>query len=129
MALKDYAKSVEKLTLRDPMTLEQLRDLMVEKWGTTPPHKYKYKKGLFGKSIMFENVMKIQPKVTIKDNVVIIRKTQGSSMEVGGINIKDTKQRAAAFKEGGLKSAVFGGNENFNKVVASVTELLEGKLA
>ena len=128
MALKDI-KTIVKYTLRDPMTLEELRDLMAEKWGDSPPSKYKYKKSLFGKAIKFDTVMEIQPTVTIKDNIITVRQTKGAKMEVGGMNIKDMKQRAAAFKEGGLKAAAFGGHDNFKKVYESVEELLQGKLA
>ena len=133
MSMKEYSKSKEVFTLRDPMTLEELRDLMVATWGDSPPSKYKYKKGLFGKSIKFDTVMQIQPTVKIKDNVITVRKVSNST-KVGigngpAIDFKDTKQRIAAAKEGGLKAAAFGGHDNFNKVCESIGELLQGKLA
>ena len=131
MDMKTMQKTVEKLTLREPMTIDELRTLLGEKW--TGPGNYQFKKGLFGKSIQFDTIMQIQPRVSIKENVVTIRKIKSSTkVGIGGgpmIDYKDAKQRKDAAKEGGLKAAMFGGHENFQAVCEKIKELLADRIA
>ena len=95
------------------------------------PGKFKLKKGLFGKSILFDVYMQTQPRVTVKENVVTVRRVNSSTtVSVGGspsIDFKDMKQRVGAFKEGGLKQAAFGGQDYFNGVCDAMREVLKDK--
>ena len=131
MGLKEMTKAVEKFTLREPISLEELHDLMVQS-GIEFPGKFNLKKGLFGKSIVFDVVMQIQPRVKVKDNVVIVRKTQRkSTVSVGGmpgVDIKATQQRIQAVKEGGLGKAFTGGIDYFLNVIEAMRELLQSRM-
>jgi len=131
MDMKAMSKSSEKFTLRDPMTLEDINSLLSEKWDG--PGAFKLKKGLFGKSILFDTVMQIQPRLYVKENAIIVRKVSNSvKVGVGSgpmIDYKDAKQRVSALKEGGLKSAAFGGNDNFTSVCEKLREILQDRLA
>ena len=122
------SKNVEKITLKEPMTLEELYDLMKEN-SEKLPEKFKLKKGILGKSIHFAVVMQTDPKITIKDNVVTIRR-MGNTTQVGvgnmpSMDFKDLKQRAKAVKEGGLGKAISGGAEYFVSVCDAMVELLK----
>ena len=132
MGFKEMSKSVEKYTLSASITIDELYSLMAERWGEGMPGKFKLKKGLFGKRVLFDVYMQIQPRVTVKENVVTVRKTQKSTkVGIGGgpmMDIKDMKQRAAALKEGGIKKAMFGGQEYFNNVCDALREVLKDKM-
>ena len=130
MDLNALSASVEKLTLRVAITLEELNSLLLYKWDG--PGKFKFKKGLFGKSIKFDIVMGIQPRVTVKDNIVIIRKTSNSTkVGIGGgpmVNYKSAKQRMSALKDDGLKAATFNGHDNFITICEKITEILRYRM-
>lgn len=120
-------KNVEKITLKEAMTLEELYDLMKANQEELPG-KFKLKKGLMGKSINFDVFMQTQPKVTVKDKVVTIRR-MGSSTKVGvgsmpSMDIKNMKQQFQAVKEGGIKKSITGGAEYFVGVCNAMVELL-----
>jgi len=132
MDIKTMQKAVEKYTLKDPMTLDELYQLMTMRWGEELPGTFKLKKGLLGKSIQFDVYMQVQPKVTVKDNVVTCRKfTSSTEVSVGGspgIDIKNMKQRIEAGKEGGIKKAAMGGVEYFLGVCDGMREVLKDKM-
>jgi len=132
MDLKTMQKAVEKYTLKESMTIDDLNSLMTQRWTEEMPGKFKLKKGLFGKSIQFDVYMQVLPKVTVKDNVVTCRKMQSSTtVSVGGssgVDIKNTHQRMEAAKEGGLKKAAFGGVEYFLGVCDAMREILGDKM-
>jgi hypothetical protein len=134
MDMKEANKSSEKFILKNSLTLEELHKIMSD---AEMPGKFKLKKGLFGKSITFDVYMQIQPRITIKENVVTVRKIKSSStVSVGDspeIDFKDMKERIGAVKEGasggggfaaGLKKAALGGQEYFLGVCNSVREVL-----
>ena len=128
MKMDVLSKTVEKITLKNPMTLEELYDLMKEN-SEKLPEKFKLKKGVLGKSIHFEVVMQTDPKITIKDNIVTIRR-MGNSTEIGignmpSLDFKDLKQRTQAIKEGGLGKAISGGADYFASVCDAMVELLK----
>jgi hypothetical protein len=125
--IKEMSKLVEKYPLKAPITLDELYQLMVQRWTPEMPGKFRLKKGLFGKSIKFDVYMQIRPTVTAKGNTVIIRRTKQST-QVGGVDIRDTKQRIAALKEGGLKSAALGGAEYFVKIRNALREILKDRM-
>ena len=125
--LKEMSKVVEKFTLKDPMTLDELHQFMIQRWTAEMPGKFKLKKGLFGKRIEFDVYMQILPRVTVKGNVVTVRRQQQSTT-VGGVDFKDAKQRMAAAKEGGLKKAAMGGMEYFVNVRNAMREVLQDKM-
>ena len=131
MSFKEMTKTVEKFALREPVSLEELNDLMVQS-GIEFPGRFKLKKGLFGKSIIFDVLMQIQPRVTVKDNMVIIRKVRSSTkVSVGGmpgVDIKATKQRIQAAKEGGLGKAVSGGLDYYTNVIELMRGLLQSRM-
>ena len=130
MDMKAVSKSVEKLTLREPMTPEEINSLLLEKWDGFG--KFKLKKGIFGKFIQFDTVMQIQPRLTVKDNAIIVRKISNSTkVGIGGgpmTDYKDTKQRVSALKEGGVSAAAFGGHENFTNVCEKIKEILRERM-
>ena len=132
MDIKTMQKAVEKYTLREPMTLDELHQLMTQRWNAELPGTFKLKKGLLGKSIQFDVYMQVQPKVTIKDNVVTCRKfTNATEVSVGkspSIDIKNAKQRIDAAKEGGVKKAALGGVEYFLGVCDAMREVLMDKM-
>jgi len=128
MDMKAMKKSVEKIVLKDPITLEELYELMK---GNSDkfPGKFKFKKGLFGKSILFDIFMQVQPRVTVKENRVTVRR-MGNSTTVGvgnmpAMDFKALKQSAQAVKGGGLGKAVSGGAEYFVSVCDAMVDLLK----
>lgn len=128
MKMDVLSKTVEKINLKEVMTIEQLYDLMKEN-SEKLPEKFKLKKGVLGKSIHFEVVMQTDPKVTVKDNIVTIRRV-GNSTEVGignmpSLDFKDLKQRTKAIKEGGLGKAISGGADYFASVCDAMVDLLK----
>jgi len=131
MSLKEMTKTVEKFTLREPISLEELHGLMVQS-GIEFPGKFKLKKGLFGKSIVFDVIMQTQPRIKVKDDVVIVRKVRSSTrVSVGGmpgIDIKATQQRVQAAKEGGLGKAFTGGIDYFLNVIEAMRGLLQNRM-
>lgn len=131
MDMKALQKTVDKIVLSEAMTLEQLHELMVQN-SEKMPGKFKLKKGLFGKAILFDVFMQTQPRITIKDNTVTIRR-MGNSTTVGignmpKMDFKDMKQRIGAVKEGGLGKAVSGGAEYFGKACDAMQELLKPRV-
>ncbi len=135
MDMKALQKAVEKYTLREAMGIEDLHSLMVGS-GAQFPGNFKLKKGLFGKSITFDVYMQVQPRITVKDNVVTCRKmsssttvsTGVSSNATVGMDIKASKQYKDAMKEGGLKKAISGGPEYFLGVCDALREVLKDKM-
>lgn len=128
MKMDVLAKNVEKIKLKEAMTLEQIYDLMMEN-PEKMPGKFKLKKGIFGKSILFDVVMQTQPRITVKDNIVTVRR-MGNSTTVGvgnmpGIDFKSLKQRTKAVKEGGFSKAISGGAEYFGSVCDVMVDLLQ----
>jgi len=130
MDLKAMSKTSEKITLREPITLDELNDLMVKNAAMFPLN-FKLKKGLFGKSITFEVYMNVQTNVKVKDNIVTVRRMQSStSVGVGGmsVDVKATQQRAAAVKEGGVGKAFTGGVESFLGIIEALKEMLKPRM-
>lgn len=131
MDLKTMQKSSEKFTLRDSITLDELHGLMTQN-DAEFPGRFKLKKGLFGKSITFDVVMQTLPKVTVKDNLVTVRRFRSSStVSVGGMPAMDFKamsQTSDAIKSGGLGKAVTGGQEYFLSVCDAMRALLANRV-
>ena len=121
----------EKFFLKDPISLEELHELMVQ-CENTFPGRFRLKKGLFGKSIVFDLYMNIKPRISVKDNVVKVSMIQQSTkVSAGGmpsIDIKATKQRIQAAKEGGLGKAFTGGPDYYNGVLDATRELLQSRM-
>ena len=124
--LKELGKMSEKYNLREPMSIEELYQLMTERWTVEYPGKYKLK-GLFGKKIKFDVYMKMVPVISVRNNVVTVRKT-GKSTTVGGVDIKALKQTASALKEGGLKKVAMGAPQYFKAIRDGLRELLKDKV-
>lgn len=127
MKIAELSKTVEKINLKEDMTLEELNDFMMKN-AESLPAKFKLKKSFMGKAILFDTNMQVQPRVTVKDKEVTIR-LMGNSTSVGignmpSMDFKDLKQRAKAVKEGGIGKAVTGGNEYFISICDAMVELL-----
>lgn len=127
MQMDVLAKTVEKIKLRESMTPEELYDLMLQN-SEKFPGKFKLKKGLLGKSILFDVFMQTQPRITVKEDKVTIRR-MGNSTSVGvgnmpSVDFKDLKQRTQAVKEGGFGKAISGGAEYFGSVCDAMVDLL-----
>ena len=127
MDIKEMSRNPQKITLKEPMTIEELHRLMTERWTSEMPGPFKFKKGLFGKSVKFNVYMQILPKVTVKDTAVKISRSQQSTT-VGGMDLKDMSQRMEAMKDGGLKKAALGGMEYFVNIVNAMREVLKDKM-
>jgi len=131
MDMKTMQKTVEKIVLQEPITLEELHELMKQN-SENMPGKFKFKKGLFGKSILFDVFMQTQPRITVKENTVTVRR-MGNSTSVGvgnmpAMDFKAMKQTAQAVKGGGLGKAVSGGAEYFVSVCDAMVELLQTRV-
>ena len=131
MTIKEMAKVVEKFELRDPISLDELYNLMTQ-GGIEFPGKFRKKKGfLFGPYIGFDTYMNVQPRVKVKGNRVTIRKIN-SSAQIGvgrtHIDIKATGQRIQAVKTGGMGKALTGGQEYFFNVIEKVRETLKSRM-
>ena len=128
-SLKELSKSSEKFTLRQAITLEELFALMEKNLDPAFANKFKLKKGLFGKSIAFEVYMTILPKISIKNNIVTVRKVSSSTqVGVGGlpsVDLKASKQTTEAVKSGGLSKAATGGSEYFLAICDAMRNLLK----
>ena len=125
-------KSAEKYALNAPMTPEALCELMTQRWTAEMPGRFVLKKGLGGKSIMFDVYMQAQPVVTVKGSEVTVKRiTNKTTASVGGMggDFKAMKQAAAAIKDGGLKAAALGGQEYFNAVCDAMRDVLKDRLA
>jgi len=127
--LKELSKSSEKFTLRQAMTLEDLFALMQSNLNPALAGRFKLKKGLLGKSIAFDVYMTVLPKVSVKNNIVTVRKMSVSTqVGVGGmpaIDFKALGQTADAVSSGGIGKAVTGGSEYFLGVCDAMRELLK----
>ena len=121
----------EKFFLKDPIALEALHELMVRN-ETAFPGKFRLKKGLFGKSIVFDLYMNIKPIIRVKDSMVKVSSIQQSTtVSAGGmpgIDIKATKQRIQAAKNDGIGKAFTGGPDYYNAVISAMRELLQGRI-
>ncbi len=121
-------KSVEKINLKEAMTVEDLYKIMQEN-SEALPGEFKLKKGLLGKSIDFKVYMQTQPHVTVKDNIVTVRRL-GNKTKVGiggmpSIDYKNLKQSVKAVKDGGLGKSVTGGAEYFVNICNAMVDILE----
>ena len=135
--LMEMSKSVEKFTLANAMTIEELFQLMTERWDAElPAGPFVIKKGLMGQSIQFPTYQTVQPVVTIKGNVVVCKKTEGAKVEVLGVDRKAKKQRKEGFnagKEGGgflggLKGAAMGGVQYYLDTCNTLRVILQDKM-
>ena len=135
--LKEANKSVEKYKLASAMTIEELYQLMSDRWDTElPAGPFVMKKGMMGQSIVFPSYQTVQPVVTVKGNEVVCKKTEGTKVEVMGVNRKDKKQRKEAFKDGkegggflaGLQNAAMGGVQYYLDVCAKMGEILQDRM-
>ena len=135
--LKEMNKSVEKFNLKAGMSIEELFQLMNERWNSElPAGPFIIKKGMMGQSIQFPTYQRIQPVVTIKGTTVVCKKTEGAQMKVMGVDHKDKRQRDAAFKGGkeeggflgGMKAAAMGGIEYYLAVCNTLRGILADKM-
>ena len=135
--LKEANKMVEKYKLASAMPIEELYQLMSERWDTElPAGPFVMKKGLMGQSIVFPSYQTVQPVVTVKGNEVVCKRTEGAKVEVLGVNRKDRKQRKEAFNDGkesggflaGMKNAAMGGVQYYLDVCKKLGEILQDKI-
>lgn len=131
MDINVLKKTTEKITLKDPMTIEELYELMMQN-SDKMPGKFKFKKGLLGKSIMFDVFMQNQPRITVKDDLVTIRR-MGNKTSVGigdlpSMDFKAIKEGFEAVKDGGISKVVSGGAEYFVSVCDAMLALLSNNI-
>ena len=134
--MKELNKTNEKYTLRGAMTIEELYQLLTERWNTElPAGPFVLKKGMMGTNIVFPTYQRIQPVVSVKGNTVVCKKTEGAQMKVLGVDHKDKNQRDAAFQGGkeaggflgGMKAAALGGVDYFIDVCNKLREILQDR--
>ena len=121
----------EKFILKDSISIEELHESMTQ-YETIFPGRFRLKKGLFGKSIVFDIYMTVLPKISVKKNIVKTSVSQRStSVKVGNlpkIDIKATQQTIQATKEGGLGKAITGGPDYYHSITDALRELLQGRM-
>ena len=118
-----------KYKLREPMTTEELYDLMTQRWHADLPGKFQLKKGLFGSYIRFDTYMTIQPRVKVKKDVVQITRNE-VQVTTGGIDIRAAGQAIEKMRHGGsMMDVMMAAPEYFLKVCAEVRNVLEGLVA
>lgn len=131
MDMKVLKKTVEKIVLRETMTLEQLYEFMMQN-ATKLPGGFKLKKGLFDKAIFFDVFMQQQPKITVRGKTITVRRMGNKSFSGIGnmptLDFKAIKQTAQAVKDGGLNKSISGGAEYFANVCDAMRELLKTRL-
>lgn len=116
-------KSVLKLTLKSPMTIEELYELMTKSTDVPFPRTFKLKKGLLGKSIEFDAFLETAPTITVKDDTVTLRKVEKST-SVGGVDIKTMKQSIGNLAKGDFSN----GFDYFENVYTALQELLKDRI-
>ena len=128
MTMELMSKNVEKIDLKEAMTLDDLYKIMQEH-SDDLPGEFKLQKGLLGKSINFKVYMQAEPRVTVKDNTVTVRKmgskTNDGSGGIPSIDYKNLKQSVKAVKDGGLGKSVTGGAEYFVNICNAMVDILE----
>jgi len=118
----------KKIKLREPTTVEDLYNLMTERWQADLPGKFQLKKGLFGSYIKFDTYLTIQPRIKVKNNLVKITRVKIDT-RVGGVNIKATTQAFKAMQDGGgIKNVAFGGKDYFLNVCNEMENILKDKM-
>jgi len=134
--MKELNKMNEKYELRAAMTIEELYQLMTERWNAElPAGPFVLKKGMMGTNIVFPTYLRIQPIVSVKGTTVQCKRTEGAQMKVLGVDHKDKKQRGAKFQDakaesgfmGGMKAAALGGPEYYLDVCNKLREILQDK--
>ncbi|MCL2785361.1 MAG: hypothetical protein FWD55_07995 [Propionibacteriaceae bacterium] len=132
MDMRSYMKNSEKLTLVQPMTIEELHGLMTQ-YAYAMPGRFELKKGLMGASIKFDEYLETEPVIKVKGSVVTVSKsTVSSGVSINGMDLgapKRMAQQAQAFQEGGLGKAITGGQEYFLKVIETMKWLLQNRMA
>ena len=138
MDMKTMMKAAEDYKLREPLTLEELFDIM-QTSNIVFPGQFKISKGLFGKAIVFDTFAEVQPRVTVKDKTVKVRKAEtntGSTIpsrqreEGVRINLNRAAGDIKTMKEGGLDGLLSGhssGPEYFNNVCDRMRDLLQDR--
>ena len=135
--MKEMNKSQEKYDLKTAMTIEDLYQLMTERWNTElPAGPFIIKKGMMGTSIQFPTYQRIQPVVSVKGNTVVCKKTEGAQVKVLGVDHKDKRQRDSAFQDGkseggflgGMKAAALGGIDYYLDVCNKLREILQDRM-
>jgi len=117
-----------KYKLREPMTTEELYELMTERWTAELPGKFALKKGLFGSYIRFDTYMTIQPRVKVKNDTVKITRNI-VEVETNGIDLKAASQAISAMRSGGsMMEVMMAGPEYFLKVCAEIQNVLQGRM-
>ena len=131
MDLKAMTKTTEKFTLREELSLEQLYDVMMQS-GIQFPSQFKLAKGLLGKAIDFEVYMQVLPKITVKNNVVTVRRTESkSTISVLGspsVDLKAQRQGRDAAKQGGFMKSITGGQDYFNDICDLMRIALQSRI-
>ena len=136
--MKELSKSVEKFELKSAMTIEELCQLMAERWNAElPAGPFTMKKGIMGTNIIFPTYQRIQPVVSVKGTTVVCKKTEGAQVKVLGVDHKDQKQRNAAFKGAkesgggfldGMKAAATGGIDYYLDVCNTLRAILADRM-
>lgn len=120
--MKDAMDTVRKIELSNPITLEELFDIIKDDAAILEAGKPELKKGLLGKSIAFPKTAKVTPRITVKNNVVTLKKetdTSSTSVGVGGMNFK--------VSGGSNMQTADEGSAYFKKVAAALEAVLAGK--
>ena len=136
MDMKAMMKASEDYKLREPLTLEELFDIM-ERNPIGFPGQFTLKKGLFGKAIVFDKFAEVQPWVFVKNKTVQVRKVDtgvGSSNDPDegiAIDLAAAARDMKAFKEGGFQGVLSGysaGPIYFHSVCDRMRELLQDRI-
>ena len=132
-----YKNMNTKFVLKEPMSLDELYDLMTQNKNAFPGN-FKLKKGLFGSSIDFDVRMYLQPKINVKNNIVTVKTVQrenNNTVKVGGVDLGSLQKGLQTVKEGGLGGLVNSvadslteGENYYQNIVNSMEELLQSRM-
>lgn len=125
--MKDAMDVLRKIELRSALELDELYAILSRDEGVRALGEPALKKGLLGKSVQLPKVSRVTPKITVKGNVVKLRKVEDSSstsVSIGGgpSFVVDKDLRGV----NGIRT-MSSGSEYFKAVCDAVEAALQGR--
>ena len=126
-SLKDAMDTVRKIEISTPMSIEDVFAVLQADAAVNEIAAPELKKGLTGVHVKFPKIDRVTPVVSVKDNVVTIRKDfDGSTTKVsvlGGPKMTMDKDLRGKNKWNTLS----GGNDYFKAIAEAIENALQGK--
>ena len=136
MDMEIIRKKKEKLTLRDPLSLEELFSIM-EAAKDQFPGAFQLQKGLFGSAITFDKYMNFGVKIKVKDALVTLLRMDPSSnsgnprsqsMEQLGKVVNAAQEIMSSMSTGVVSDELMGGPKYFAMICDTMGELLQSRM-